>query len=216
MRMMSLVLFPVFSLSVLIGCGDGDGERGVDAATPPADASSVDGGGAVEDGGGSVEDGGEPARDGGGGTVDGGAPDADVDVTFGGGCGPDFSGDVVVVRNAESIAVSATSGGALGGSIQLALQDERGRVELSTQHRVDTGAVVNVVAGTTWTNIARDSGAVLGEGAPDPIGGALQVDRYDEAAGEVDVRFEAVTLQNPSDGTICTLNGRLRTYRLSF
>lgn len=142
-------------------------------------------------------------------------PDASVELTFDG-CAPDFSGDVVVVRNASSIAVSSTSGGALTGSVQLALQGERGLLSLSTQHRVDTGAVVNVIVGTTWTNLARDSGAVLSGEAADPIGGDLNVRTYDEASGRIDVEFIGVTLQNPSTGTVCRIDGRLQTYRLSF
>lgn len=140
---------------------------------------------------------------------------ATVELTFEG-CAPDFSGDVVVVRNAESIAVSSTSGGALGGSIQLALQDERGSVSLSTQHRVDTGAVINVITTSTWTNIAMDSSGVLTGEIADPIGGSLNVVTYDEGTGMLDVTFNAVTLQNPGDGTVCQIDGRLRTRSLSF
>ena len=58
-----------------------------------------------------------------------------VELTFAG-CAPDLTGDVVVVQNAESIAISSTGAGSFG-SIQLALQDERGSVTLGTQHRVD-------------------------------------------------------------------------------
>lgn len=137
-----------------------------------------------------------------------------VELTFSG-CAPDLSGDVVVVRNAESIAISSTGAGSFG-SIQLALQDQRGSVALGTQHRVDTGAVINVVSGTTWTNIAMDSAGVLSGEVADPIGGTLSVDNYDESAGMIDVTFSGVTLQNPSDGSVCQIDGRLRTSGLSF
>ena len=150
-------------------------------------------------------------------TVDtGGSPDAQVDLVFNGGCSPRFDGSVVVVRNAESIAVSATSGGALTGSIQLALETAPGTIGVSTRDRVDNMNVINVIEGTTFTNIARDSAAVLSEGAPDPIQGSLSVTRYEEAAGEIDVSFSNVTLQNPSDGRLCMINGRLQTFGLSF
>ena len=76
--------------------------------------------------------------------------------------------------------------------------------------------MINVVVTTTWTNIARDSAAVLSGEAADPIGGTLNVREYDEATGRVDVEMTAVTLQNPSDGTICRIDGRLQTFRLSF
>jgi len=123
---------------------------------------------------------------------------------------------VVVVRNADSIAVSATSGGALTGSIQLALEDAPGTIALSTMHRVDSGSVINVVVGTTWTNIAMDSSGVLGGTVTDPIGGTLTVRTYDEAGGMLDVDFTGVTLQNPSDGSICRIDGTLQTFGLSF
>ena len=138
-----------------------------------------------------------------------------VELTFGGGCALDLSGDVVVVRNAESIAISSTGAGAFA-SIQLALQDERGSVALGTQHRVDTGAVINVVTTSTWTNIAMDSSGVLSGEVADPIGGTLNVATYDEGAGMVDVTFHGVTLQNPGNGTLCAIDGRLRTSGLSF
>lgn len=195
------------------GCDDTRPSSGADAG-PNADAfvpPGTDAGPDGRDGGGAGDDGSV-----GPGTDAGMAedPDAEVDLTFEG-CSPDFSGDVLVVRNADSIAVSSTSGGALTGSVQLALQDERGLVDLSTQHRVDTGAVINVVITTTWTNIAQDSAAVLSGEVADPIGGTLNVREYDEAAGRIDVEFDAATLQNPSDGTVCRVDGRLRTFRLS-
>ncbi len=146
---------------------------------------------------------------------DTGSADAQVDLVFSG-CGPSFDGDVVVVRNAESIAVSATSG-ALTGSVQLALEVlAPATINVSTRDRVDNMNVVNVIEATTFTNIARDSAAVLSEGAPDPIQGTLTVARYDEGAGEVDVTFSNVVLQSPSDGRVCTINGRLQTFGLSF
>ena len=130
-----------------------------------------------------------------------------VSIAFSG-CTPDFSGDVVVVENGSSIAVSATQRGVLTGSVQLALQDERGPLELSTQHRIDSGAVINVVTSSTWTNISSDS--------PDPISGTLVVNTYDQSGGIVDLLFQGVVLQNPSTGTLCELNGSLTTSGLSF
>lgn len=171
-----------------------------------ADASGTDSGGLDA---GRVDSGGVDS-----GGVDAGRSMAQVDLTFSG-CAPDFSGDVVVVTNAESIAVSATSGGALTGSIQLDLDDVSGTVALSTQHRVDTGAVINVIIGTTWTNIAMDSRVLAGE-IPDPIGGTVRIDSYSRADGVMDLTFTGATLQNPSDGTICRVDGRLQTFGRSF
>lgn len=203
-------------LVLAMACGDDD-RVATDASTsdaavgdvPSLDAPAVDSGvdASVRDAGASDVQ-----------VADAPGPDvpsvANVELTFAG-CAPDLSGDVVVVRNAESIAISSTGAGSFG-SIQLALQDERGSVTLGTQHRVDTGAVINVVSGTTWTNIAMDSAGVLSGEVADPIGGTLGVDTYDEGAGMLDVTFNAVTLQNPSDGSVCQIDGRLRTSGLSF
>ncbi|MFK8003318.1 MAG: hypothetical protein AB8H86_27355 [Polyangiales bacterium] len=201
-------------LFLLAACGDDD-RVATDAST-----SDV----AVSDGGG-TDAGPADASTADAGTTDAGSDDAAlpgadvpslamVELSFAG-CAPDLSGDVVVVRNAESIAISSTGAGSFG-SIQLALQDQRGSVALGTQHRVDTGAVINVVSGTTWTNIAMDSAGVLSGEVADPIGGTLSVDNYDESAGMIDVTFSGVTLQNPSDGSVCQIDGRLQTSGLSF
>jgi len=201
----------LLSMCLLLGCGD-DGRsptRGpVDAGPGGADFGPAFDGGPAFDAG--------PAADLGGGGVDGGPPAADVGLTFGGGCAPTFDGDVVVVRNSESIAVSATSAGALTGSVQLDLDGAGATETLSSQHRVDTGQVINVITSTTWTNLAMDSGPVLGGEAADPIGGTLTITAYRPDEGVLDITFAGVTLQNPSDGTLCTVDGRLQTFRLSF
>lgn len=207
MRRATLV---ALALLWLIGCGD-DRPSGTDGGG----GGGADAGPGSDAGGGEADGGGE-GLDGGGGGTDAGPPAAEVGLTFSGDCAPDFGGDVVVVRNTDSIAVSSTRGGALVGSIQLALEDGPGTVNLSTQHRIDSGSVINVIVDTTWTNIAMDSAGVLGGTVTDPIGGQLTIRAYDEAAGMVDIDFAAVTLQNPSTGSICQIDGRLQTFRLSF
>lgn len=198
------------SMLLFFGCGD-DGRsptRGPVDAGPRADLGpGFDGGPGID---------GSTGLDGGGGGVDAGPPAAEVGLTFGGGCAPSFDGDVVVVRNSESIAVSSTTGGTLTGSVQLDLDGAGASETLSSQHRVDTGQVINVVTSTTWTNLAMDSGGVLGGTVPDPIGGTLTIADYRPDDGLIDVTFNGVSLQNPSDGTLCTVDGRLQTFRLSF
>jgi hypothetical protein len=198
------------SMFLFFGCGDDDRSptRGPVDAGPGADfGPGFDGGPAFDAG---------PGADLGGGGVDAGPPAAEVGLTFGGGCAPSFDGDVVVVRNSESIAVSSTSGGTLTGSVQLDLDGAGASETLSSQHRVDTGQVINVVTSSTWTNLAMDSGAVLSGEAADPIGGTLTIADYRPDDGVLDITFAGVTLQNPSDGTLCTVDGRLQTFRLSF
>lgn len=204
----------LFGLILVMACGDDD--RPPLDGSVGGDAGSVDGGGDADASApdASTPDASPPSDA--SVTVDAGpASMANVELTFGG-CAPDFRENVVVVRNAESVAVSATSGGGLTGSIQLALEGLSGVQMLSTQHRVDTGGVVNVIIGTTWTNIARDSAGVLGGSVADPIGGTLRIDAYDRAAATMDLTFTGVTLQNPSNGTICSVDGRLRTFGPSF
>ena len=188
-----------------------------DVAT--ADSGDINSDAAVRDGG-AMDSGLSDTGLGDAGSSDSGAstPDAaeslaNIELSFAG-CAPDLSGDIIVVRNAESIALSSTAGSF--GSIQLDLQDERGNITLSTQHRVDTGAVINIISDTTWTNIAMDSAGVLSGDVADPIGGTLDIAVYDESAGLLDVTFNGATLQNPSNGSICQVTGRLRTSGLSF
>lgn len=197
-------------MAMAVGCDD-DRRTG-----PRLDSGTFVDAGAVVDGGPTGRDGG--SIDGGvdGGTgLDGGPSNASVGLTFSG-CSPSFEGDVVVVANADSIAVSATRGGALVGSIQLALEDGLGPIPLSTQHRVDSGTVINVVVGSSWTNIAMRSSEVLSGTLADPVGGTLIVRAYDESEGIMDVTFAGVSLQNPSDGSVCTVDGTLVTTGLSF
>ncbi|MCB9602174.1 MAG: hypothetical protein H6722_14095 [Sandaracinus sp.] len=198
---------PLFLL-LAIACGDDDRAPLVDGGSFPSDAGERADGGTFDAGTPSGEDGGTPGSD-------AGTSNARVDLTFSG-CTPSFDENVVVVRNGESVAVSATSGGGLTGSVQVALDGLSGTQMLSSRHRVDTGAVINVIVGTTWTNLARDSGPVLSGGAPDPIGGTLRIDAYDRGAAILDLTFVGVTLQNPSDGMVCRVDGRLQTFGPSF
>lgn len=195
----------LLALLLALGCDDmrtpGPDGGGGDGGSPSIDAAGVDAAG-IDAGAGDA-----------GGGADAGMSLADVGLTFSG-CAPDFSGPLVVLRNTTSIAVSAAS--PLTGSIQLALEDPPGTVAISTQHRIDSGSVINVIAGSTWTNIALNSADVLSGAIADPIGGTVEIRTYDEAAGMVDVSFDAVTLQSASDGSICQVDGRLRTFGLSF
>ena len=186
-----------FSILLWLGCDDGR-------------PSSLDDAGARDDAGaGPGSDAG--ASDAGPGPgADAGAPPAVVGLTFDG-CAPDFGGDLVVTANAESIAVGSLRGGALAASLQLALAEPPGTIALSTRHRVDSGTVINLVIDSTWTNIARDSGGVLGGSVADPIGGQLVVRAHDRAAARLDVDFVGVTLENPGTGVSCRIDGRLET-----
>jgi hypothetical protein len=122
------------------------------------------------------------------------------------GCGVDLSSDVVVVQNGVSMAVSRTT--SPFSSLQLALGAQTGTVVLSSMQRIQTGMVVNAIAGSTWTNISSQT--------PDPISGTLVIHTYDQSAGIIDVEFHAARLQNPSDLSFCVVDGRIQTSGLSF
>ncbi|MEQ8276344.1 MAG: hypothetical protein RMA76_25275 [Deltaproteobacteria bacterium] len=143
---------------------------------------------------------------------DAGPPAATVGLTFDG-CAADFSGEIVVSYNG-SIAVGSVRQSNLTSSLQFDLNGAQTMV-LSSQHRIETGQVVNlVILPTTWTNLSTDSDVITGN-APDPIGGTLVVREYVPSAGRIDVDFVQVTLANTTTGGVCRINGNLRATRLS-
>ncbi len=128
------------------------------------------------------------------------------------GCTADFSGDIVVGYNG-SLGIASLRGPTLTASLQFDLRGQSGTIQLSSNHRVQTGLVVNLVTWSTWTNLAQDSAVFTGM-APDPITGTLVVHTWDPAAGIADIELRGVTIQNVSDRSLCTLNGRAQTSRL--
>lgn len=138
----------------------------------------------------------------GGGSDDGGGS---IDVTLSG-CDVDFGGSVVVTYNGSlGVASVYDNGGTLSGSFQFDLVDGAGTMTLSTQHRVDTGNVINMVdvAQGTWTNM--DSDALTG--GVDSIGGTLTVDVWNPSRGQADITFSGVSLMNVVNGNVCTIDG---------
>lgn len=134
-----------------------------------------------------------------------------IDVTLDG-CAIDFGGTVVVSYNGSLGVASVYDGGAtLTGSFQFELTGP-GTMQLSSQHRVDTGNVINMVEITagTWTNLDADALA----GGMDRIGGTLVVDAWEPAMGVADIEFQDVSLLNVVDGSVCTVNGTIVTTEL--
>ncbi len=147
-----------------------------------------------------------------GASPDAGPPAGEVNLSFTG-CQPQFSGDIIVSANGSSLSVGSLQGGLLQASLQFSLGSNRGLMNLSSQHRIATGVVVNLVAPDTWSNLAQDPRAISGE-IPDPISGVLNVRMYDRAAGVAEIDLMQVTLQNVVDEGLCTLDGTVRTTRL--
>ena len=134
-----------------------------------------------------------------------------IDVTLTG-CEVDLGGTVVVSYNGSLGVASVYDGGAtLTGSFQFDL-DGTGVYALSSQHRVDTGTVVNLVdvAQGTWTNL--DSEALTG--GVDTIGGTMTVHAWDPASGVSDIELDGVSLLNVVDGNVCTIDGTIVTTEL--
>lgn len=151
-----------------------------------------------------------PPRD--AGTRDGGPPAGNVGLSFVG-CTPDFGGEIVVSYNG-SIAIGSVRNHVLTSSLQFDLNGT-GTDVLSSQHRIQTGEVINlVIGGTTWTNISTDADVITGN-APDPIGGTLVVTDYAPSAGRIDAVFTNVTLADTQAGSVCRINGTATATRLA-
>lgn len=134
-----------------------------------------------------------------------------IDVVLNG-CAVDLGGTVVVSYNGSlGVASVYDDGATLTGSFQFDLASA-GVYALSTQHRVDTGTVVNMVdiAQGTWTNL--DSDALTG--GVDTIGGTLTVHAWDPASGVSDLELDGVSLLNVVDGNVCTIDGTIVTSEL--
>lgn len=179
------------------GPGDGSGDDS-DSGGPPATTTNPTTGSGGSDSGGTGDD---------GGTMGGGT----IDVTLSG-CNIDFGGTVVVSYNGSlGVASIYDMGATLSGSFQFDLQST-GAMMLSSQHRVDTGNIINMVDTVqgTWTNLDADALA----GGVDSISGTLTVNTYNPSAGEADLQFDGVTLMNVVDGSTCTIDGSIVTTEL--
>ena len=134
-----------------------------------------------------------------------------IDLTLDG-CEVDFGGTVIVNYNGSlGVASVYDGGGMLSGSLQFEL-DGPGVMELSTQHRIDTGNVINMVeiSQGTWTNL--DAESLMG--GIDAIGGTLVINTWEPASGESELEFQDVSLLNVVDGNVCTINGTIVTTEL--
>ena len=128
-------------------------------------------------------------------------------------CGADFGGEIVVSFNGSFGVGSLRGGFQLVSSLQFDLAGQGGTITLGTQHRIQTGLVVNLVIGSTWTNLSQDVDVITGA-VPDTISGTLVVHDYRPQVGVVAIDLVNVRLQNASDLSFCTLNGTVRTSRL--
>lgn len=133
-----------------------------------------------------------------------------IDVTLDG-CTIDLGGTVVVSYNGSlGVASVYDSGSNLTGSFQFDIP-QPGTMQLSTQHRVDTETVVNLVDTTsTWTNLDPDS---FGD-AMDRVSGTLAITDWNPSEGQSSIAFTDVALVNVVDNSVCTINGTIETTEL--
>jgi hypothetical protein len=182
-------------------------EGGSDAATSSASASGASADGSDDDATTAETSADSTGAGEGGGRAGGGT----IDVVLSG-CAVDLGGTVVVSYNGSlGVASVYDSGATLTGSFQFDLAGA-GVYALSSQHRVDTGTVVNLVdiAQGTWTNLDSDALA----GRVDTIGGTLTVHAWDPASGVSDLELDGVSLLNVVDGNVCTIDGTIVTTEL--
>lgn len=136
--------------------------------------------------------------------------DPDIDVTFSGGCSPTFNARRMVTGGGGNVNVISTNMGGMTGAIYMGFPQGPGTTQLSTQHRLDSQTVINVMVGQSlWTNMTTDLMAVRNGRIPDPVSGTVIVREFDSDLAHADVTFQNVTLQSMRDGSICTLNGRV-------
>lgn len=146
-------------------------------------------------------------------TTAGEDPAGSIDVTLDG-CTIDFSGNIVVAYNGSlGVASLGNGGGQLTGSFQFDLEGPA-TFTLSTQQRIDTGTIVNMVDPNqgTWTNIDPDGATPDGV---DSISGVLEVSVWEPGQGRAVLDFDGVTLFNTTTGSVCTIDGRVEATRLS-
>ena len=143
--------------------------------------------------------------------------DPDIELTFSGACSPTWSGRRMVTGGPDSLNVMSSTLGGLTGSIMMNFPNETGTIQLSTEHRTRTQSAINVMVGQAlWTNMTMDLMAVRRGRIPDPVSGTVILHSFDSELATADIEFQNVNLQSMRDGTICTVNGRLRTYGTTY
>jgi len=136
----------------------------------------------------------------------------DIDVTFSGACTPNFNAMVTVSGGGGNVNLTSSNMGGLTGAVYMGFPQGIATYTLSTQQRMDTQTVINVMVGQQiWTNLTTDLMAVRSGRIPDPISGTVEVREFDSDLARANVTFNNVNLQNMRNGSICTLNGRLVT-----
>ncbi|MBX3274911.1 MAG: protein kinase [Sandaracinaceae bacterium] len=145
-------------------------------------------------------------------TAAGNPRDPTIDVTFSGTCSPTFNARRMVTGGGGNVNVMSSNMGGLTGAIYMGFPRGPGTYQLSTQQRMDTQTVINVMVGQAiWTNMSMDVMAIRSGRIADPVSGTVEVREFDSDLATADVTFRNASFQSMRDGSICTLNGRLVT-----
>ena len=140
-----------------------------------------------------------------------------IGLTFTGDCAPRFDARVMVTGGPDALNVISSTIGGVTGSVTMMLPSQPGTYPISTQQRMDTQHVINVMQGQRiWTNMTLDIVAVRAGRIPDPIRGSVTITSFDAPLATADLTFHDVTLQNVQDGSLCTINGRLQTFGTTY
>ena len=140
----------------------------------------------------------------------------EVDLQFEGTCAPRFQGRTMVNSSNGNLSITSFENSALSGSLSLSFSEgaiAAGVATFSTRGVLDAPETrVHVMHdGKVWLNMSKDGSQVLAGTSPDPIAGQVRIRRFDADAAISDVTFEHVVLQNADDGSLCTIDGTLRT-----
>ena len=118
------------------------------------------------------------------------------------GCSPSLTGDIIVLASSHQVTITQRYMPLLG-SLTIQLKSGSSVIAVSSAERIATGDLVNLIVDTTYTNISSKM--------PDPVGGQITVNAYDDTTGVVDLVFTGLKLENVSTHAICTLTGTVQS-----
>ncbi|MCH2109375.1 MAG: hypothetical protein MK135_08595 [Polyangiaceae bacterium] len=130
------------------------------------------------------------------------------DMTFGN-CELFWDPTLITVSNFDTISVTDTYSSEIL-TLELGEVVAGDEIELSSEHRSDTGLVINLqlYSGRFLTNL--DTNYDFQDGF-DGVSGAIIVNDWQPENGIMDIEFDAVTLVQLNSTSDCELNGRVKT-----
>ncbi|MFT5354749.1 MAG: hypothetical protein ACI9KE_001957 [Polyangiales bacterium] len=134
-----------------------------------------------------------------------------INLQFSGACSPRFDIGRIMVNTGSGVISITAAGMELHGSLNVKVR-HTGETLINTS-MITEGVIVQVMANDNfWMGIARDTQGVLSGHTEDPISGTIHARQFDGATAQADLTFENVVIQQSENGSLCTINGTLRTY----